>query len=84
MCERAGVEAFVPVPTPQIAGRNRYAPLPSDPPEVAARRERMNTNDAKAIYKERATTVECANAYVRNQGLTRFCVRGLEAVKATA
>jgi hypothetical protein len=53
-------------------------------PEVAARRERMNTNDAKAIYKERATATECANAYVRNQGLTRFRVRGLEAVKATA
>jgi hypothetical protein len=51
---------------------------------VAARRERMNTNDAKAIYKERATATECANAYVRNQGLTRFRVRGLEAVKATA
>jgi Transposase DDE domain len=44
----------------------------------------MNTNDAKAIYKERATATECANAYVRNQGLTRFRVRGLEAVKATA
>jgi hypothetical protein len=84
MCERAGVEAFVPVPTPQIAGHNRYAPLPSDPPEVAARRERMNTNDAKTIYKERATTTECANAYVLNQGLTRFRACGLEAVKATA
>src|SRR3954463_9022939 len=79
---QAGVETFVPVPTPRNA--ERYAPLPGDPPEVAAWRERMNTDDAKAIYKERASTVECANAQARNHGLTRFLVRGLEAVTATA
>lgn len=81
---QAGVETFVPVPTPRNAERDRYAPLPGDPPEVAAWRERMNTDDAKAIYKERASTVECANAQARNHGLTRFLVRGLEAVTATA
>src|SRR4051794_37185968 len=81
---QAGVETFVPVPTPRTAERDRYAPLPGDPPEVAAWRERMNTVDAKAIYKERASTVECANAQARNHGLTRFLVRGLEAVTATA
>jgi Transposase DDE domain len=68
------------VPTPRNTERDRYAPLPGDPPEVAAWRERMNTDDAKAIYKERASTVECANAQARN--LTRFLVRGLEAVTA--
>src|SRR5918993_2380773 len=73
---QAGVETFLPVPTPRNAERDRYAPLPGDPPEVAAWRERMNTDDAKAIYKERASTVECANAQARN--LTRFLVRGLE------
>jgi transposase len=81
---QAGVESFLPVPTPRNAERDRYAPLPGDPPEVAAWRERMNTDDAKAIYKERASTVECANAQARNHGLTRFLVRGLEAVTATA
>jgi hypothetical protein len=81
---QAGVETFVPVPIPRNTERDRYAPLPGDPPEVAAWRERMNTDDAKAIYKERASTVECANAQARNHGLTRFLVRGLEAVKATA
>jgi transposase len=80
----AGVVVYVPVPTPRNAERDRYAPLPGDPPEVAAWRERMNTDDAKAIYKERASTVECANAQARNHGLTRFLVRGLEAVTATA
>src|SRR4051794_10252058 len=79
---QAGVETFVPVPTPRNA--ERYAPLPGDPPEVAAWRERMKTDNAKAIYKERASTGECANAQARNHGLTRFLVRGLEAVTATA
>lgn len=81
---QAGVETFLPVPTPRNTERDRYAPLPGDPPEGAAWRERMNTDDAKAIYKERASTVECANAQARNHGLTRFLVRGLEAVTATA
>jgi transposase len=80
----AGVVVYVPVPTPRNAERDRYAPLPGDPPEVAAWRERMNTDDAKAIYKERAQTAECANAQARNRGLKQFLVRGLEAVTATA
>src|SRR3954470_4102120 len=79
---QAGVVVYVPVPTPRNA--ERYAPLPGDPPEVAAWRERMNTDDAKAIYKERAQTAECANAQARNRGLKQFLVRGLEAVTATA
>jgi transposase len=80
----AGVVVYVPVATPRNAERDRYAPLPGDPPEVAAWRERMNTDDAKAIYKERAQTAECANAQARNRGLKQFLVRGLEAVTATA
>lgn len=44
----------------------------------------MGTDAAKAIYKERAATVECVNAQARNRGLTRFLVRGVEKVKATA
>jgi transposase len=81
---QAGVETFVPVPTPRNAERDRYAPLPKDPPEVAAWRERMKTAQAQVIYKERAATVECAHAHARNHGLTQFVVRGLDAVKAVA
>ena len=63
-------------------GIESYAPLPSDPPGVAAWRERMGCDAAKAIYKERAATAECANAQARNRGLKQFVVRGLEKVKA--
>jgi transposase len=79
-----GVEVFAPVPKPRRAHRDRHVPLRGDPPAVAAWRQRMGQDDAKEIYKERAATVELANAQVRNHGLTRFVVRGLEKVKAVA
>jgi len=79
---RNGVEAFVPVPKPRDANRDRHMPCRGDPPAVAAWRQRMGDNAAKEIYKERAATVELANAQARNHGLTRFVVRGLEKVKA--
>jgi hypothetical protein len=79
-----GIESYVPVPKPRDATRDRYAPLPSDPPGVAAWRERMGCDAAKAIDKERAATAECANAQARNRGLKQFVVRGLEKVKAIA
>jgi transposase len=79
---RNGVEAFVPVPKPRDANRDRHTPCRGDSPAVAAWRQRMGDDAAKEIYKERAATVELANAQARNQGLTRFVVRGLEKVKA--
>lgn len=81
---QAGVTTYVPVPTPKDPSRDRHAPRPCDPPGVAAWRWRMGTDAAKAIYKERAATVECVNAQARNRGLTRFLVRGVEKVKAAA
>lgn len=80
----AGVEPFVPVPKPKDVNRDRYAPLDGDGPGTADWRKRMNTDDAKEIYKKRAATAECANAQARNRGLTQFVVRGTEKVKAVA
>ena len=81
---RAGVTPFVPVPAPRDKARDRFAPRPDDPPEVAAWRRRMASDEAKDIYKQRAATVECVNAQARNRGLTRFLVRGMDKVKAVA
>ena len=39
---------------------------------------------ANAIYKERASTIECVNAQARNRGLRQFLVRGVAKVKAVA
>lgn len=51
---------------------------------VATWRTRMNTDQAKEIYKQRAATAECVNAQARNRGLTRFNVRGLRNVRCVA
>src|ERR687886_568078 len=78
----AGVEVFAPVPKPRDPARDPHAPRDGDGPGVAAWRERMGSEAAKAIYKERAATAECVNAQCRNRGLLRFLVRGLEKAKA--
>ena len=78
------VEVFVPVPKPRDAGRDRHAPLRHDTPAVGAWRQRMGEDAAKEIYKERAATVELANAQTRTHGLTQFVVRGVEKVTAVA
>ena len=58
-----------------------HQPKPDDSPGVAAWRARMGTDEAKAIYKNRAATAECVNAHSRNRGLQQFRVRGLAKVK---
>lgn len=45
-------------------------------------RERMGTEAAQEIYKDRAATAECVNAIARNRGLQQFRVRGQVKVKA--
>jgi transposase len=77
----ADVMVYAPVPAPRDTTRERHAPLPDDPPGVAAWRRRMGTEDAKTIYRERAATAECVNAQARNRGLIRLLVRGTVKVK---
>jgi transposase len=74
----AGVVVFAPVPKPRDAARDPHAPRDGDGPGVAAWRQRMGSEAAKAVYKERAATAECVNAQCRNRGLLRFLVRGIE------
>lgn len=81
---QAGTKVYAPVPEPKDEKRDRYAPLPGDSKEVAEWRQRMGTEAAKEIYKERAATAECVNAQARNRGLVRLLVRGVKKVKAVA
>jgi transposase len=79
-----GTKVYAPVPQPKDPQRDPHAPLPGDSPEVAEWRARMGTAEAKAIYRQRASTIECVNAQARNRGLVRLLVRGLRKVKAVA
>lgn len=75
---------YAPVPKPKDPKRDRYEPLATDGEAVAQWRLRMKTEEAKRVYKERASTAECVNAQARNRGLVRLLVRGLRKVKAVA
>jgi len=80
-----GVTIYAPVPEPRDKERDRYLPLPTDPPAVAAWRERMGTDEAKTLYKDRAASVECVNAQARSQrGVQQVSVRGQAKVKCVA
>lgn len=80
-----GTTVFAPVPEPRDPKVDRYAPKPEDGPGTIAWRKRMNTDEAKDIYKERAATAETSNADLRvKRGLERLPVRGLKKVLGVA
>jgi hypothetical protein len=76
-----GCRVYAPVPEPKDPTRDRYQPLATDSPAVQQWRIRMGTEEAQGVYRHRAATIECVNAQVRNRGLLRLLVRGVEKVK---
>ena len=77
-----GTTLYAPPTTPRDPARDPHAPMPDDPPAIAAWRVRMGTQQAKDIYRERAATAELVNAQARNRGLRLLPVRGLPKVRA--
>ena len=51
---------------------------------MAAFRQRMATDEAKAILKQRPSIAEFPNAECRNRGLHQFRVRGLDKVRTVS
>lgn len=80
--EGRGVTVYAPVRPPRTAtsGRERSSPRDGDSPAVIAWRQRMETEEAKSLYRMRAATAEWANAQMRGHGLLPFTVRGLNKV----
>lgn len=83
-------EVYAPVPQPKGRGRDddeppapgsEFEPKPGDSEAVVQWRTRMNSDAARAIYKDRAASAECVNALARNRGLLRMPVRGLAKVR---
>jgi transposase len=64
--------------------QDKHEPKPDDSAAVASWRQRMASDEAKALYKRRAATAECVNAQARNRGLQRMPVRGLKKVRCVA
>jgi transposase len=77
--ERNGTTVYAPPKEEQKqldAGQDPYARKKSDTDATAGWRARMETAEAKTIYKERASTAEWVNAQTRNHGLYGVRVRG--------
>ena len=80
------VTVYAPVPKPRKGDtRDPHAPHADDSEAVAAWRQRMGTDEAKAIYRQRAATAETVNADAKeHRGLDGLAVRGLEKVAGSA
>jgi transposase len=80
-----GTKVYTPVKEEaqqKEAGKDPFAPKRRDSETIAEWRQRMGTDEAKALYKLRPPTAELPNARLRNQGVYQVCVRGLSKVKA--
>lgn len=85
--EQANSQVFAPMTHAQRIekrGGDPYDRRAKDTDEMAAFRERMKSEEAKALYKQRPSIAEFPNAECRNRGLYQFRVRGLEKVKTVA
>lgn len=76
--DKKGIVVYAPSRPPRTttSGRTQADPRPDDSAEVAAWRQRMQTEEAKKVYKERAATAECVNAHLRRYDLRQLPVRG--------
>jgi transposase len=82
-----GVTVYAPPEQPRTttSGRSATDPRPDDSPAVAEWRQRMGSEQAKQIYKERGSTAEWTNAQWRaRHRLVQFSVRGLTRMTAVA
>ena len=81
--EERNVTVYAPVRLPRNKREEeRCQPRYGDRPQVVRWRQRMATKEAKAVYRQRGSTAEWANAQVSQHGVSRFTVRGV--VKLTS
>jgi transposase len=65
-------------------GLDPYAPQKGDSEAEKEWRQRMGTDEAKAIYRLRCQTAEWVNAQTRNHGFQHMPVRGLKKARCIA
>jgi transposase len=83
--EKQGTEVHAPIhgeASMEKKGVDPHSRQRRDTDESFAFRQRMATDEAKELYKQRPSIAEFPNAECRNRGLHQFRVRGL--VKVTA
>jgi transposase len=75
---------YAPVQASKKETIDPHTPREKDSVAVCEWRQRMATEAAQEIYKDRAATAECVNAIARNRGLYQVRVRGRPKVLAVA
>jgi transposase len=81
LLEKRGATVYAPVRQPRSKPEEeRYQTRYGDSEEVARWRQRMATEEGKAIYRQRGAIAEWANAQLTQHGLSQFTVRGLAKV----
>jgi hypothetical protein len=73
--DKRGCKVYAPL---RVSKTDRKPTDRKDSRAVSDWRERMESDEAKAIYKQRGPTAEWVNAQFRNQGLLQILVRGAE------
>jgi transposase len=73
--DKRGCKVYAPLRVSKSADYKSIR-RPKDSQAVRDWRERMESDEAKTIYKYRGQTAEWVNAQLRNQGLLQFLVRG--------
>jgi len=81
--DQRGCKIFAPL-RQRRSGRNPEQIRPTDSEAVKQWRQRMGTEQAKQIYKERGATAELVNAQCRAQGLWQLLVRGTKKALSVA
>jgi hypothetical protein len=82
-----GVTLYVPPKPPRNKQErgSEHAPMPGEGQVLTDWRARMGSDAGKAVYRERASTVETVNADLKaHRGLARLTVRGLNKAKCVA
>lgn len=83
--ENQGTKVFAPLylERKQLAdGKDPYQARAGESKAMTQHRQRMGTEEGKAMRKRRSQIAEFPNAVCRNDGLTQFRVRGLAKAKA--
>jgi transposase len=74
-----GVETIIPVPDRSVR------PDAAKDPDIAAWHDRMDTDEAKRLYRARAGLCELPNAHLKcHHGVAQVLVRGIEKVSCVA
>ena len=85
--EQRGTKVFAPIVGAEAMrsrGVDPHSRRRNDSDEMVAFRQRMETDEAQELYRQRPSIAEFPNADCRNRGLAQFRVRGMLKARAVA